>query len=106
MYRRAILVSLLLGAPSVFADSTPRIDRMQANQRARIEHGVQAGTLTAPETRRLADQERQLARHEAHVKSDGVVTPGERYRLNRDALRTSRAIHRQVHDGQTRHRTR
>ena len=103
MHRKAILVYLLLATPSVLADSTPRVDRMEANQRARIEHGVQAGQLTVPETRRLVHQERQLARHEAHVKSDGVVTWGERYRLNRDALRTGRAIHRQAHDGQTRH---
>lgn len=106
MFRKALALALLIAAPAAFADSTPRIDRMEANQRARIVHGVETGQLTEPETRRLVHQERQLARHEAHVKSDGEVTRAERYRLNRDALRTSRAIHRQAHDRQTRDRAR
>ncbi|MFO1395169.1 MAG: hypothetical protein U1F09_15560 [Steroidobacteraceae bacterium] len=103
MYSRTILSALLLVASTAaLADSTPRIDRVQTRQVARIQHGVASGALTAPETRRLAHQERSLARHEAWAKSDGDVTQAERRRLNRDAARTSRAIHRQAHDGQTR----
>lgn len=103
MLRRIIALGLLLAcAGTALADSTPRIDRMQATQRARIEQGASSGQLTALETRRLVHHERQLARHEARVQADGVVTRGERHRLNRDARRTSRAIYRQKHDLQRR----
>ena len=104
MFRHSIPLALLLAcAGPALADDTPRIDRMQAHQRARIEQGVSSGQLTRPETRRLVHQERQLARHEARVEADGNVSRGERYRLNRDARRTSRAIYRQRHDAQVRH---
>ncbi len=104
MLRRTIALGLLMAcAGTALADATPRIDRMQAQQRARIEQGAASGQLTAPETRRLVRQERQLTRHEARVEVDGVVTRGERYRLNRDAQRTSRAIYWQKHDAQRRH---
>ncbi|MFO1407887.1 MAG: hypothetical protein U1F08_10190 [Steroidobacteraceae bacterium] len=104
MPTRTLFAALLLTASAAaLADATPRVDRMQAHQVARIHHGVDTGALTVPETRRLAHQERSLARHEAWVQSDGEVTRAERYRLNRDAARTSRAIHRQSHDAQTRH---
>ena len=104
MFQKTLFTALLLGiGTAAIADSTPRIDRMQAHQATRIEHGVATGALTRPETRRLAHQQRQLARHEARVEADGQVTRGERYRLNRDAARTSHSIRRQAHDGQTRH---
>jgi len=104
MLRRTIALGFLLScAGTALADATPRIDRVQEQQRARIEQGTASGQLTAPETRRLVHQERQLARHEARVQADGVVTRGERYRLGRDAQRTSRAIYRQKHDAQRRH---
>jgi hypothetical protein len=104
MLQRTLALGMLMAcAGTALADATPRIDRMQAQQRARIEQGVASGQLTAPETRRLVHQERQLTRHQSRVQADGIVTRGERYRLNRDALRTSRAIHRQKHDAQRRH---
>ncbi|MCJ7452124.1 MAG: hypothetical protein MUO39_06555 [Steroidobacteraceae bacterium] len=104
MLRTTLALGLLMACTgTALADATLRIDRIQAQQRARIEQGVASGQLTAPETRRLVHQERQLNRHQARVQADGVVTRGERYRLHRDAQRTSRAIFRQKHDPQRRH---
>ena len=104
MLRNTIALVLLTAcSSSVLAQDTPGIDRMQANQRARIVQGVSSGQLTGPETRWLVHQERQLDRHETRVEADGNVTRAERYRLERNALRTSRAIHTQRHDLQTRH---
>jgi hypothetical protein len=103
MTRTALVLILLVGASvPALADETPRIDQAQARQRERISAGIQSGQLTAPEARRLTQQERQLNRHELRVKADGTVTPAERYRLNRDAERTSRNIYRQKHDRQHR----
>ncbi len=103
MLRRTLALGLLMACTgTALADATPRIDHLQAQQRARIAQGVASGQLTAPETRLLVHQERQLARHQARAQADGVVTRGERYRLHRDAQRTSRAIFRQKHDPQRR----
>ena len=56
MFQKTLFAALLLGiGTAAIADSTPRIDRMQAHQATRIEHGVATGALTRPETRRLAE---------------------------------------------------
>ncbi len=102
MYKKAILVTLLLGASAPLFAGAPGVDQRQANQRARIVDGVRSGELTRPETRRLVRGERKLHRQERRVKADGEVTAGERARLQRNASRMSKRIHRQKHDRQRR----
>ena len=49
MFQKTLLAALLLGiGTAAMADSTPRIDRMQTHQAARIQHGVTTGALTVP----------------------------------------------------------
>jgi hypothetical protein len=102
MFRKMLIASVLLGVSAHAAAETPVIDARQANQRERIEQGVRSGELTRPETRRLVRGEAQLHRHESRAEADGKVTARERARLNRDAQRMSRRIHRQKHDRQDR----
>lgn len=100
---RKILMTAALAAISVPAMAgTPRLDAREHNQRQRIAQGVRSGELTRPETRRLIAGERRLHRHERFAKSDGVVTPAERARLQRNANRMSARIYRQKHDPQSR----
>jgi hypothetical protein len=100
---RMILAAAVLAAISVPAMAgTPRLDAREHNQRQRIAQGVRSGELTRPETRRLIAGERRLHRHERYAKSDGVVTPAERARLQRNANRMSKRIYRQKHDPQSR----
>jgi hypothetical protein len=73
-----------------------------ADHRERIAQGVRSGELTRPETRRIVRGEIRLHRHERIARSDGIVTPGERYRLERNADRMSARIYRQKHDPQSR----
>jgi hypothetical protein len=61
--------------------NTPGIDNAQDSISERIDEGVRAGRITEREARRLHRREREIARHEAAFKSDGVVTPQERRQL-------------------------
>jgi len=100
---RQIVIMAALAAISVPAlAGTPRLNAREHNQRDRIAQGVRSGELTRPETRRLITGERRLHRHERYARSDGIVTAGERARLERNADRMSARIYRQKHDPQSR----
>jgi hypothetical protein len=96
------LLILSLAAPVFAGNRTPNLNQREHNQRERITQGVRSGELTRPETRRLARGEIKLHRNEAIAKSDGVVTPAERARLQAEANNMSTRIYRQKHDEQTR----
>ena len=81
--------------------ASPRIDGQEANQHARIHAGVQSGRLTSFEAARLNHRLGNIQRKEALFKSDGVLTPRERFNLHASLNRSSRAIWRQGHDAQT-----
>lgn len=81
---------------------TPRIDKRQAKQEARIDQGVASGELTKPEARRLTRQQNRIDRAENAAKADGTVTAQERAQLTRKQNRASRHIYQQKHDAQER----
>ena len=83
------------------AASTPRLDKREVMQQKRIDQGVASGQLTAKETNNLDKREAKLAANETAAKADGKVTRAERGKLERQANRDSKAIHRQKHDKQT-----
>lgn len=80
---------------------TPRVDRREVRQHARIEQGVRSGELTPREAAHLQAGQRHVQRMERRAKSDGVVTPGERVQLNRAQNRQSRHIARLKHNGRS-----
>lgn len=84
------------------SDWTPGIDQRQANQEARIRHGLATGALTRHEARRLFREQREISRFEAFAKSDGVVTRHERWHLVAMLDDADRDIARQTHDRETR----
>lgn len=96
------LLILGIAAPVFAGERTPNLNKREFNQRQRIEQGARSGELTRPETRRLVRGEVRLHRNERIAKSDGVVTAGERTRLQSEANRMSDRIYRQKHDPQTR----
>ncbi|HEU4623527.1 MAG TPA: hypothetical protein VFS52_02125 [Steroidobacteraceae bacterium] len=97
----ALAAAALIVAGPIFA-GTPVLDHREHNQAQRIRQGVVSGELTRPETRRLVRGEARLHRNEALAKSDGVVTAGERARLQHEANVESKRIYRQKHDAQVR----
>jgi hypothetical protein len=90
----------LCGASFAQSGSTPRIDKREAHQQARIQQGVNSGQLTPREANRLERQQGHIEAAEARARSDGKVTAHERAHLTRMQNRASRDIHRQKHDAQ------
>jgi hypothetical protein len=92
---------LALGA-SLASAATPRIDRREARQRARIAQGVRCGDLTRHEALRLRAGQRHVHRLERRAKADGIVTARERARIARAQIREHRAIYRLRHNARAR----
>ena len=84
--------------PPANAANTPGIDNREYQLSQRIDEGVRSGRITQREARRLERREREIARHEAFFKSDGVVTRQERRQL-RDELDNLRDdVERMIND--------
>ena len=82
--------------------TTPRVDRRQSHQHARIVQGVRGGELTRAELRRLRKGQAHARRMERRAKADCVVTPRERVRMGRAQARQSRQIAWFNHNGRGR----
>jgi hypothetical protein len=82
--------------------SSPRVDRREARQHARIRQGVRSGELTRGEAMRLRAGQTQVRRMERRAFSDGRMGPRERARLEWAQNRQSRRIHRFKHNGRVR----
>lgn len=78
------------------------IDRMQAQQRERIEQGIRSGELTRPEAQRLMAEQRDIERQQRRYLADNHLSPFERQRLMNELEDASRNIWRQKHDAQAR----
>jgi hypothetical protein len=99
----AVLAAVAVNASVASAnDSTPRVDRREARQHARIRQGVRSGELTRGEAMRLRAGQAHVRRMELRAKSDGRVGPRERVRLERAQDRQSRHIYRLKHNGRVR----
>lgn len=97
----AILVlTLSLGfALSASAQTaTPKINKSQKVQKARIAHGVANGSLTHVEAKRLRMQQRHINRVERRAKADGVITRKEHAVICRKQRNASRQIRKQKID--------
>ncbi len=99
-----ILLAGILGTliASAALAGTPRMDRREALQRARIAEGRRSGQLTRGELARLNAGQRRIHRMERRACADGVVTRAERRRVERAQDRESRAIRRLKHNARTR----
>lgn len=95
-----VAAGLCTALAPAYADSsaTPRIDRREQNQAARIERGVDSGALTPREAGTLDAREAHIAADEAAAKADGHVSPAERAQLRGEERRTGRAIARKAHN--------
>lgn len=78
--------------------SDSRIDRRQANQRARINDGRDSGSLTRREMGRLRGDQRRIRHMERHFARDGRIDRWERRALRHAQNRASRRIARAKHN--------
>ncbi len=98
----ALAVAMLTAVVASANPATPRVDRREARQHVRIHQGVRSGQLTRGEAARLRAGQRHVHRVERRAKSDGVVTPRERARLNHVQNKQSRHIYRMKHNARVR----
>lgn len=89
---------------SANAQTTPRVDQRQDNQRQRIQQGVASGELTRRETAHAVQDQRRIRRAENIAEADGTVTQRERARLHHMQNTASRQLSRNKHDAQDRPR--
>jgi uncharacterized membrane protein YebE (DUF533 family) len=102
MFNKALAIAVACVIAGPVLAGTPALNARQDNQHARIAQGVRTGELTRPEAARVVHGQVRLQRMENRAKSDGVVTAGERARLQHNANVQSRRIFRQKHDRQDR----
>ena len=98
----AAIVTTFAITSAYAGDRDPGVNKRQARQHHRIAEGVKSGELTHSEAKSLRTEQRAIRAEEAEFKSDGKLTRGERRELRRDLNESSRDIHREKHDGDTR----
>jgi Skp family chaperone for outer membrane proteins len=96
----AALVALAVVLPAAAQNATPKVDARQANQEARIQQGVQSGSLTGKEASKLEKGQDKVAQKEAKAKADGKVTKKERAKLAKSQDKQGKKIAKQKHDKQ------
>jgi hypothetical protein len=95
----ALAILLVLSCSTIFAQTKiPKVRKRQINQQERIIQGRKSGELTKGETIRLEKQQKKIQKDKIKAKSDGVVTPKERAKLNAEQNRASRTIYRKKHN--------
>ena len=96
----ALASGLLLGAASV---AEAGVNGREARQRERIEAGVEDGSLTRGEARRLVREQQRIERRERRFReNDGKLGPRERRRLDRDLDRSAAHLYRARHNDRSR----
>ena len=89
--------------PAGNAAQTPGIDNQDAQISQRIDEGFRSGRITPREARKLQSQQREIARHEAYFKSDGVVTQQERRQLRNELAALSNEVERMMRNDRNSH---
>ncbi|MBL7816780.1 MAG: hypothetical protein JNL70_17295 [Saprospiraceae bacterium] len=84
------------------AQSTPKVDQRQQNQKERIKEGVKSGELTKKEAKHAVKAQKNIKHAENKAKADGVVTPKERAKLDHKQDKASQKIAKNKHDKQDR----
>lgn len=95
------LLTAFVGTTLAQSAETPRADKRQAKQDARIEKGKTSGALNDKEAARLEAGQARVDAKEAAAKADGTVTKKEKVAIEKSQDRQSRRIARQKHDAQT-----
>ena len=98
-----VVALFVIASPQqAFAQSTPKADKREHNQQARIKQGVKSGELTKREAVKLEKEQAKIRVEEKAMKADGKVTAAERAKLQHDQNKASKRIYKQKHDKQER----
>ncbi|HZS70614.1 MAG TPA: hypothetical protein VFA13_02140, partial [Candidatus Acidoferrum sp.] len=79
------------------------VGQRRENQQDRIAQGIKSGQLTAGETAKLENQQKNINRQVAadRAANGGKLTGAEKAQVNREQNRASRNIYNKKHNGRT-----
>ena len=79
------------------------VGQRRQNQQQRIAQGIKSGQLTAGETAKLENQERNVNKQVAadRAANGGKLTPGEKAQINKEQNQASKNIYNQKHNART-----
>jgi hypothetical protein len=105
MFTKTIISTALLASLiAPLAANAGEVENRIHHEQARINQGLQSGSLTRAEYRRLDNglDRIQAQRNRDLRRNDGHLTAAQYARLNREENRLSGRIYRQKHDGEDR----
>ncbi|MEM0954602.1 MAG: hypothetical protein AAGI24_10730 [Pseudomonadota bacterium] len=99
-----LVLSAALASSTLIASAAEAagVNQRQANQRDSIRAGIEDGSLTRGEARRLGQSQAQFERMEQRYRADGTLSRRERGRLQATADANRGRIYRQRNDAQVR----
>lgn len=105
--KQVILAATIFGAMFIglSADAqtrTPRINKHQYNQHARIKQGVRSGELTRHEARGLKMQQAKIRHYKQMAKADGKINRSERKMIYHAQKNANRNIYHKKHNNRYR----
>lgn len=103
MKQFAVITILCMFSFTLFASTGMQsINAKQHNQKDRIKTGVTSGELTKKETKKLVQEQKNIRRVEAKIKSDGVITIREKAKISTMQKAASRDIYNKKHNNRDR----
>lgn len=103
MFKQLTLAAMActLGLLAAAMPAEAGVNKRQARQEARVNQGVNSGSLNRREAARLRRNQHNIARYEARSRADGGgLSRRERANIARMQNNSSRRIRRQKHDRQ------
>lgn len=97
-----LLISALAMTLLISTAEARRDQKREHNQQSRIKQGVQAGTLTHKEAKKLRKGQKRVDHMQMKAKADGVVTSKEQLKIEKAQDKQSELIYKQKHDDQNR----
>lgn len=97
-----LLISVLAMALLISTAEARRDQKREHNQQSRIKQGVQAGTLTHKEAKKLRKGQKRIDHMQVKANGDGVVTDKEKLKIEKAQDKQSELIYKQKHDDQNR----
>lgn len=79
-----------------------RNQNREQHQQSRIKQGVQSGSLTHKEAKKLRKGQKRIDHMQTKAMGDGTVTPEEKLKIEKAQDRQSKLIYKQKHDEQNR----
>ena len=98
--KSAIVIALAAATLTMQTAEAAGINKREAAQRQSIRAGVEDGSLTGAEAKRLRNQQVKMERKEQRFREDGELTRRERANLHVTADANRARIYKQRHDDQ------